>query len=113
SLPELLAQADAARARRRFSDAEADYARILRADPAHREALMGLVQIELARQRAAEALIWSDTLVGSHPGDADALVLRGAALELGHDVVGARRAYRDALRIDPRHATARRKLRGR
>ncbi len=74
-------------------------------------ALTGISLVKIAKREPNQAVRYARRLVRVRPGSAGARVILGDALALDGDRTGARREYRKALEINPRHSGARRRLR--
>lgn len=82
----------------------------LRADSRDHHAMEGLARIHLARGNAAEALPFAEQMVKRRPKRAAYRVLHGQALLGVGDRAGARRAFQEALTLEPGNSEARRLL---
>lgn len=90
--------------------AEVVYLEALEAEPRNPHALAGLARLHLARRAGRQALAYAERAVAVRPRRAAYRVVMGDALtQLGRRAE-AQRAYREALRIDPRSREARARL---
>src|SRR5262249_37088439 len=89
-----------------FEEARADLARVTAADPAypgvHLEAMRGAV----GRKDWATVRREAHAALRENPDEPEALLDRGAALEVSGDLPGAEGDYRRALEINPSYANA-------
>ncbi|MBO6933614.1 MAG: hypothetical protein JJ863_01525 [Deltaproteobacteria bacterium] len=99
------------RSRRRYTLAERRYESALRLSASNARALTGISLVKIAQREPNQAVRYARRLVRVRPGSAGARVILGDALALDGDRTGARREYRKALEINPRHSGARRRLR--
>jgi len=90
--------------------AEVVYLEALDAEPRNPHALAGLARLHLARRAGRQALAYAERAVAVRPRRSAYRVVMGDALtQLGRRAE-AQRAYREALRIDPRSREARARL---
>ena len=90
--------------------AEVVYLEALEAEPRNPHALAGLARLHLARRAGRQALAYAERAVAVRPRRSAYRVVMGDALtQLGRRAE-AQRAYREALRIDPRSREARARL---
>ncbi|MAQ16433.1 MAG: hypothetical protein CMN30_16780 [Sandaracinus sp.] len=99
------------RGRRRYALAERRYESALRMSPSNARALTGIALVSIAQRKPNDAVRYARRLVRARSGSAGARVILGDALALDGDRAGARREYRKALELNPRHSGARRRLR--
>ncbi|MCB9600570.1 MAG: hypothetical protein H6720_09460 [Sandaracinus sp.] len=109
-LRELVSTGNFFRGRAQWDRARRAYEGALRIAPRNGPALAGLAKIALAQRRAPEAVRHARTLVQVNARTAGNHVLLGDALSAAGDRSGARAAWEQALRINPRHRTARARL---
>ncbi|MCB9618914.1 MAG: hypothetical protein H6724_05610 [Sandaracinus sp.] len=109
-LRELVSSGNFFRGRAQWDRARRAYESALRIAPRNGPALAGLAKIALAQRRAPEAVRYARTLVQVNARTAGNHVLLGDALSAAGDRSGARAAWEAALRINPRHRTARARL---
>ena len=83
------------------ADAVAEYREILRRDPEHRAALLGLARAYVADDKAPAALMALEDLLRREPAPAQALALKATLLADLGDAAGAAAAYQRAIELDP------------
>jgi transitional endoplasmic reticulum ATPase len=83
------------------SEAITEYREVLRRDPEHRGALLGLAQAFVADNKAPAAVMALDDLLKREPIPAEALALKARLLADLGDAAGAASAYRRAIELDP------------
>ena len=81
----------------RADEAARAYERAIALDPRYPDPLNGMGALEVSRQRPAAAVPWFDRAIALAPGQHEARLNRGIALELMGDRAGAAAAYRDFL----------------
>ncbi len=96
-----LKRAQAWRMLGRLEEAEAELLRLEREDPSLVEVKLEIARIALWTDRASLALDKLEEYLASFPGDAEALMFRGAAREMLGDAGGAEADYRRALALNP------------
>ncbi|MEM1418031.1 MAG: tetratricopeptide repeat protein, partial [Myxococcota bacterium] len=107
---ELVSQANYLRRQGRHAEARPLYERALRLAPGYGRALAGLAKSAIEQRRASEALRYANQLVRSSRS-AGNYVLLGDAQRLAGNRAAAEEAWAEALRMNPRHPGARRRLR--
>lgn len=81
----------------RADQAAGAYERAIALDPLYPDPVNGMGALEVSRQRPAAAVPWFDRAIALAPGQHEARLNRGIALELMGDRAGAAAAYRDFL----------------
>ena len=89
-----------------FAAAERVYLEVLRIEYYNARAMAGLARLHLAQHDAAGALVWARRLVAARSQQAGNHILLGDVLLLNGDTAGARRAWEQALALQPRNRTA-------
>jgi predicted Zn-dependent protease len=90
--------------------AETLYRRALALDPRNHYAMLGLAEILVERGQAAEAVPLLEGAVARRRNRAPYRVLLGDARRAAGDEAGARRAWEEALEVDPENRQARARL---
>jgi Flp pilus assembly protein TadD len=90
--------------------AERLYRRVLALDPREHHAMVGLAEILMERNAPAEAVELLRGAVSRRPRRAAYRIKLGDALAAVGDAAGARRAWHEALELEPDNAQARRRL---
>ncbi|MBX3248960.1 MAG: hypothetical protein KF901_17415 [Myxococcales bacterium] len=98
------------RGRGRLDRARRSYESALAIAPQYGPALAGLTKVAIAERRGSEAVALARRLVNVNRNNAANHVLLGDALMVAGDRAGARRAWEDAVRVNPRHSAARSRL---
>jgi CheY-like chemotaxis protein len=106
----LILRANAQRRLRRFSQAEALYQKALRMHPRNPRALAGVTRVYMATGKKQAAVQHARRLVQSRPAVASNYVLLGDTLAAAGDTAGAKRAWRQALKLAPGYAPAKQRL---
>jgi hypothetical protein len=106
----LLQQARAKQQADDLPEAEALLRRALANDPDDHHSMEVLVQVLIEGERGPEALKYAEEIVRKRPKRASYRVLAGDALLLTGDKIGAQRAWREALALEPGNREARRRL---
>ncbi|MEM6956962.1 MAG: tetratricopeptide repeat protein [Myxococcota bacterium] len=99
------------RNREHYRVARRRYRRVLRMAPRNGRALAGMARIAIAQNRGQDAVDFARRLVRVNPTNAGNRVLLGDAFRVVGDQTRAQAQYREALRINPRHRGAQRRLR--
>ncbi len=98
------------RGRGNLRQARTHYIRALRQSPRNGRALAGMTKVALAERRPRDAVRFARRLVATNQSNAGNRVLLGDALRAAGNGSAARQEYERALRINPRHGAARRRL---
>jgi hypothetical protein len=85
----------------RFEEAKAELLRLEREDPSMAAVHFEIARIAIWTNRPALALEKLETYLERSPGDAEAVMFRGAAREMLGDMEGAEEDYRRALALNP------------
>jgi DNA-binding response OmpR family regulator len=96
--------------RRELPDAKAALERALELDPQNVRGFAALAEVHIAMGNGKAALEWAELAVKWRKRRAPYRVLLGDALRLTGDAAGARRAYQQALELDPKNRDARQRL---
>jgi tetratricopeptide (TPR) repeat protein len=96
-----LKRAQAWRMLGRLEEAEAELLSLEREDPSLAAVKFEIARIAIWTDRPALTLEKLETYLESSPGDAEALMFRGAAREMLGDMAGAEEDYRRALALNP------------
>jgi hypothetical protein len=93
-----------------LSSAEAMARRGVARDPDDHHAMEALVEVLIEETRGVEAVKYAVQIVRKRPKRASYRLLEGDARMLANDRVGAERAWREALALDPSNRDAKRRL---